>query len=296
MPLYPPTAPRNTPTYAGAPNPAGATAPAQGGFLGAATAAATAATHRKVAAPAQADPNNVDQKVNDFYNSANQTSQDLANVPKNVDQGLVSNYFAQEDAPIQSQYFQQGDQVANYLSRQGMGSSQGVNVAASQGLSNNKAALEGQARLKATDLAMEKQRQSILDAFSAKAMGIQPELQNKGIDVNAFLQQMQLDNQMKMFQEQMDANSSAGWGQLAGVGISALPFLLRSDERLKKNIIRIEHEVLPGVPLASWEWKNGPKGRFYGVIAQDLEKVAPQYVHVHPCGYKMVDYSFLDHR
>lgn len=69
-----------------------------------------------------------------------------------------------------------------------------------------------------------------------------------------------------------------------------------SDERLKFNIIRFHEEALPGVPFASWEWKHVPGVRSMGVIAQDLQKVAPQYVTKGDHGYLKVDYSFLEDR
>ncbi len=69
-----------------------------------------------------------------------------------------------------------------------------------------------------------------------------------------------------------------------------------SDERLKQNVVRYDVEALPGVPFASWEWKASPGPRNVGVIAQDLQKVAPQYVSEGEGGFLMVDYSFLKGR
>lgn len=80
------------------------------------------------------------------------------------------------------------------------------------------------------------------------------------------------------------------WGSVAGAAGGM------SDERTKMNIERsTEFEVLPGVPFASWEWKHNPGERHFGVIAQDLEKVAPQHVTERD-GVKFVDYSFLKGR
>ena len=78
---------------------------------------------------------------------------------------------------------------------------------------------------------------------------------------------------------------AANLGGLAALGAS--------DERLKKNIERTSLEAIPGVPFASWEWVDGPPGRFLGVIAQDLEKYRPEMVHTGPDGMKLVDYGFL---
>jgi hypothetical protein len=73
----------------------------------------------------------------------------------------------------------------------------------------------------------------------------------------------------------------------------ALPMLMMSDERSKRNIVRSRFEVIPGVPFASWEYKSIPGKRFTGVIAQDLLRVAPQFVHQGDDGFLRVDYSFM---
>lgn len=229
-------------------------------------------------------------KIDDFYNYAKQTGTELQNLTANPDD--VNRYYKEADAPIQSQFYDQAGNVASYLARQGLGSSAGINVAASQQLSNNKAALESQARLQATNKALELGRQKLLDAFSVNAMGLQPGLQKYGIDVGATIAQLQLQAQMKMFQEQMDAQNQAGWGNLLGsLGGAGIMALALSDERLKYDIVRHD-DALSGVPFASWKWlDDGSNG--FGVIAQDLEKVLPQYVYTLPNGIKMVDYSFL---
>jgi hypothetical protein len=79
-------------------------------------------------------------------------------------------------------------------------------------------------------------------------------------------------------------------GQLGGAAIMA------SDERMKTDIVRLGFEAMPGVPFATWRWKPEYEGsgRTVGVIAQDLEKVAPQYVRTRADGMKLVDYSFLE--
>lgn len=89
------------------------------------------------------------------------------------------------------------------------------------------------------------------------------------------------------------AGADAMSGATAGIGaLAGLAPLLLSDERAKTGIVRYEEEALPGVPYASWEYIASPGRRCVGVIAQDLERVAPQYV-VELGGVKHVDYSFL---
>ena len=81
---------------------------------------------------------------------------------------------------------------------------------------------------------------------------------------------------------------------MGGAAAAAPLAIMASDERLKKNVERSLLEAIPGVPFASWEWIDGPPGRYVGVIAQDLEKVRPEMVHTAPDGMKLVNYGFLN--
>jgi hypothetical protein len=63
--------------------------------------------------------------------------------------------------------------------------------------------------------------------------------------------------------------------QGGGFGMGGLPMFM-SDARMKKDIVRLSTEYMPGVPLATWTWPTGEPG--FGVIAQDLELVAPERV------------------
>jgi hypothetical protein len=65
-----------------------------------------------------------------------------------------------------------------------------------------------------------------------------------------------------------------------------------SDEALKDNIHRTDLEVIPGVVIATWDWKDSGEPDI-GVIAQDLEKVRPEMVGERD-GYKTVDYAALN--
>lgn len=85
-------------------------------------------------------------------------------------------------------------------------------------------------------------------------------------------------------------------GQAYGAGGDLVGGFTRfSDERLKTRIVRHVAEVLPGVPMATWEYRALPGRRFRGVIAQDLARVAPQHVRQRPDGFLAVDYSFAPH-
>lgn len=108
-----------------------------------------------------------------------------------------------------------------------------------------------------------------------------------GTDVAGITQQ-NFANQMGQYNQQM-GQWNQNVGGLFGLGSSAL--MAFSDENLKKNI-RAEGGEIGGVPVKSWDWRNGG-GKETGVIAQDVEKKHPELVRKHPSGYKMVDYGNL---
>lgn len=80
-------------------------------------------------------------------------------------------------------------------------------------------------------------------------------------------------------QQQAMADLYGGLTDLAGTGASLAMFA--SDERVKTSLERHDEEVLPGVPLATFRYREGygPEGLHAGVVAQDLQKVQPEAVH-----------------
>ena len=84
-------------------------------------------------------------------------------------------------------------------------------------------------------------------------------------------------------------NSQSGFnstlGSLATLGSAAIQF---SDARLKSNISRIG-STPSGVPLYSWDWKDG-SGSGTGVLAHEVAHI-PGAVLSDPSGYLKVDYS-----
>ena len=88
--------------------------------------------------------------------------------------------------------------------------------------------------------------------------------------------------------QQSGANAAtSGLFSLAG---SALPFMFPSDRRLKSNIERIGTHKL-GIGLYEYDIFGG---RQQGVMADEVEKVMPEAVLMHPSGYKMVNYGLLN--
>lgn len=99
------------------------------------------------------------------------------------------------------------------------------------------------------------------------------------------------------YQLGQDQANAQMWGSALGglgsaVGAGAGLALARSDERVKQNIQRLPVDAIPGVPLALFEYRSHPGQQYAGVIAQDLEKVAPDHVTEGPDGIKRVSPAF----
>lgn len=70
-----------------------------------------------------------------------------------------------------------------------------------------------------------------------------------------------------------------------------------SDRMLKQNIVRIASHPL-GFGLYLFDYKPAfratwGEGRQFGVMADEIEALMPEAVHLHPHGYRMVDYAML---
>lgn len=75
--------------------------------------------------------------------------------------------------------------------------------------------------------------------------------------------------------------------------VTALATLgIASDARVKHNVNRLPVDAIPGVPLATFEYNHAPGQQHLGVIAQDLEAIAPEHVATGPGGVKLVSESF----
>jgi len=70
-----------------------------------------------------------------------------------------------------------------------------------------------------------------------------------------------------------------------------------SDPILKENVIRVGDHPL-GFGLYIFEYKPEFRlalghGRHFGVMADEVERIVPEAVSVHPNGYRQVDYALL---
>jgi len=75
--------------------------------------------------------------------------------------------------------------------------------------------------------------------------------------------------------------------------LTAVNFILYSDRRLKQNISYIKNLHKFDVDFVQFNLKSDPGQLRFGVIAQDLEKVAPELVRTDSAGMKSVAYIDL---
>ena len=91
--------------------------------------------------------------------------------------------------------------------------------------------------------------------------------------------------------------AQAGTGTVVEPGASHDPHKKPSERRVKENIVRIgTHPLRIGLYL--FDYKPGYReawgpDRKFGVMADEVEKVMPEAVSVHPDGYKVVNYGLL---
>ena len=96
---------------------------------------------------------------------------------------------------------------------------------------------------------------------------------------------------MGMQAQAYGSQAAAGASAFGSIAAAALPLLIPSDRRLKKNISKIG-ESLSGLNIYSFEYKDLKYGNglFQGVMSDEI----PQEAVVNINGYNHVDYSMLD--
>jgi hypothetical protein len=80
-----------------------------------------------------------------------------------------------------------------------------------------------------------------------------------------------------------------GVGQAAGSAMSILPFLAKSDRRLKEDIVPLGR-IRNGLPMYAFKYKGEPLVHI-GVMADEVEQFRPEAVIVASDGYKLVNYE-----
>jgi DNA-binding transcriptional regulator YiaG len=87
------------------------------------------------------------------------------------------------------------------------------------------------------------------------------------------------------------ASQNAQTKGLFDLGAAALPYLPGfSDRRLKSNITRIGTHPL-GIGIYEYDIFDRHE---IGVMAQEVQQVLPEAIHIHPSGFMMVDYGRLN--
>lgn len=106
----------------------------------------------------------------------------------------------------------------------------------------------------------------------------------------------------ELYTQQGNAKASGYIGQANAIGntlgqIASIGAMFLSDERLKKNVEEVGLTE-DGIPAVAFNYRQDkgmklPRGRFIGVMAQDVERVRPDAAGPRVNGYRSVDYSRL---
>lgn len=124
--------------------------------------------------------------------------------------------------------------------------------------------------------------------INAGTLEQQTEQAGKTALVNQFMQEQGYPFQVAQFL----ANIAMGTGALSGsTTATTQPAPFFSDRRLKHDVKRIG-KTDDGLPIYSFKYKGDEKEQTHvGFMADEVEKVKPEAVGVHPTGYKTVDYE-----
>lgn len=114
--------------------------------------------------------------------------------------------------------------------------------------------------------------------------------QTEQAGLSALYNQFQQKNAYPFQVAQFLANIGMGTGALSGsTTTTTQPGSFFSDRRLKEDVQRIG-EGDNGLPIYKYRYKGEPETHI-GFMADEVEKVRPEAVGLHPTGYKTVDYD-----
>jgi hypothetical protein len=124
--------------------------------------------------------------------------------------------------------------------------------------------------------------------INAGTLQQQTEQAGKTALVNQFMQEQGYPFQVAQFL----ANIAMGTGSLSGsTTTTTQPTSFFSDRRLKEDVKRIG-KTDDGLPIYSFKYKGDDAEQTHvGFMADEVEKVKPEAVGLHPSGYKTVDYA-----
>lgn len=225
------------------------------------------------------------------FNALN-TAGDEAQRLYNMQMGTAQQGFNQNLGAAQFQNQALGQAAALDQSRLGFGNNA---IAQQYGLNQQYANAQNQLRQQAIAEQMQRRGMS-LNEMNALMSGQQVSMPS--MPSFSFSGQAQTPNLVGALDSQYQANLAANnaqnaqsnailgsFGQLAG---AAIPYMF-SDARLKTDIRKIG-EVSAGISLYRYRWV-GSTIESDGVLAQEVQKVRPDLVRVHPSGYLQVNYA-----
>lgn len=111
-----------------------------------------------------------------------------------------------------------------------------------------------------------------------------------GVGTRAYGANLDAYTNLRRSEMEQEAAGAAGLGQLLGVIGSAA--ITKSDRRLKKNVQKVAtlaHGI--GVWVFNYLWEPEGAPRRVGYMADEVQPVFPEAVHVDPSGFLAVDYS-----
>ena len=235
--------------------------------------------------------------------------------------------FAEQAALLQPQFEQQATALQNRLfgsgrlglrlagESQGLGTGSGMVSPDALGLGRQQQQTLAQVAAGARQQALgeQSQLQQLAGGMLQAGMGIsglEQALMAQGLDAETARAaaaygsgQMQLDpykTQASMLQQQRGQNADfvgglAG-GLMSGIGAAGGAAAFFSDVSLKDKLTKVN--TLPnGLGLYTWEWNDTAKDLgihlqpTYGVVAQEVQTLAPDAVSLHDNGYMVIDYS-----
>jgi len=128
---------------------------------------------------------------------------------------------------------------------------------------------------------------AVPNQINAAQLGINSGLGLAGLQSSNYNAQLAYQSGVNAANSQRGAGLGSALGTLGGV---ALNYALTSDNRLKRNIIRIS-KTARGFGLYVWDWVWGGAGM--GVIAQEVERSMPEAVITGADGWKRVNYALV---
>lgn len=150
------------------------------------------------------------------------------------------------------------------------------------------------------------QNNALANAYGQQMSGLQgmaqlPTNANQIAQMTAGIGQTQAQGIMGAAQSQQSSNQ-AGMGNMMGLAnLGMQAYGMFSDARLKDNLVKHSETSQEGISKYTWTWNDkaydlGLSGNDYGYLAQEVEKVWPELVHVDKSGYKKIDVEQINER